>query len=63
MIGKNKVHWILCWASKINQPTKSNSRNPENKYKQIKSILDQMGLKIEVENDKETLTINKLMVI
>jgi hypothetical protein len=36
---------------------------PENKGKQNQvTILDQMGLKIEVENDKETLTlINKLM--
>jgi poly [ADP-ribose] polymerase len=46
----------------INQQ-KAIVETPENKGKQNQvTILDQMGLKIEVENDKETLTlINKLM--
>jgi poly [ADP-ribose] polymerase len=61
--GRTKYIGYYGWASKINQPTKAIVETPENKGKQNQvTILDQMGLKIEVENDKETLTlINKLM--
>jgi hypothetical protein len=60
--GRTKYIGYYGWASKINQPTKAIVETPENKGKQNQvTILDQMGLKIEVENDKALTLINKLM--